>query len=390
MRRLTASRLHIALHCVNFLREDVEWVKDTSTYAVVGSGTHQASDDLISMRLPNLRAIADEYGMSQKESARASAMVARYTDWFGRQNTENWRSEVKLAWDPFSDSYIQIKSEKPRDYSELNDLPFAVCGTADIAYEESLDHDVIACTDDIKTGFGRKVDAEIQGGMLTMMLAQKERADRGRFRILRVDEVEEVRPIPFNYTKTDFRAIKAKIRDVIKAAINDPEPIEGPWCGYCPARFTCKAALSAVEQSTDLVAPEKLVRKHRLALKPTGMDHAAWTATAIKLARDVLDKAEEGLREFADEHGGVQLPDGSVLKKWPDTVREVSLNAEAIKFLETRLPKALEKGAHATISSITKAAGGKAGASAVFDELRRLGALKDKPKPKFEARKVSP
>lgn len=390
MRRLTASKLYIAINCAHFLRDDVQWHKGTTTYATTGSGTHEANDQLVKGELPDLRAIAEQYGMSDRERSSMDALIKRYVDWFATQDTTAWRSEVKLAWDPFEDKPIKIRSKAPRDYSEL-DGTIAVCGTADLAYPVEIDPaDPIACIDDIKTGFGRQVDPVVQGGMLTMMMAERIGASRGRFRVIQVQEDNEVRPRVFDLTTNDLLMVKRQIGEVIRVALNEPDPSEGPWCRYCPARVTCAATQHAVSEAEGLIPSGALVRgKHKLVLVPTDDEHAAWTHTAIALARAALDAAEKGLREYADTRDGVRLADGTLFKGWPTGTRKLTLTPAAIDVLKGfRLDtKAIEQ--KATLGSITKAAGGAKMAEPVFKALEEAGAITVEPGTKYEPRKVA-
>lgn len=386
MRRLTLSRYHIARQCTHFLREDVEWTEKANTYTRVGSATHTVSEGLTNGELPDVAAIAEAAGMTKREKGTTERLVQRYVDFYATQNTEGWESEVKLAWNPFSDEYIQIKSTAPRDYSELDDI-IAIAGTADTAYALDDDDGTIAGIDDVKTGFGGKVDPFWQGSGLVMMQAARLRTDRGRFRVIPVKEDEETRPRVFDFSRADIEDTKHDLRQILRAALNEPEPREGPWCSYCPARLTCKATQHATESAMTLIPEGSLVRHtHKLELVPRDDEHARWTYSAIRLARGLLDAAEEGLRGFVADRNGLDLPDGTLLKAWDKSTRVLEMNEEGERILrKLGLDQALEK--KATIQSVTRAAGGKKEAEGVLKQLEAVGAITLKPGSTFEPRK---
>lgn len=390
MRRLTASKTHIAIHCAFFLTDDAEWVKESNTFSKTGNAGHAVNEDMTNGNLPNLEAIKTEWGLNERESETVDEYAKRLAAWFPTQNTERWRAEEKLAWDPFEDKPILIKSKKPRDYSELDKKhPFATCGTADIGDAIDLDAEPIACIDDIKTGFGGQIDPVIQGGHLVMMKAAQIGAERGRFRVVRVQEHKEVMPVVYDFAPSDLRDVKGQIRDVYKRAMSEPEANAGSWCRYCPARTTCPAAAEASAAATDLVPEGKLVRgKHKLASKPESNDHAVWLMSAVSLARAVLDRVEKGVKEYADTNGGVNMPDGSIYRAWDTSKRVLDLTDAAKELLKSEgLEAAINESTNLT--AIKKAAGGEKAAEPIFKKLEAIGAITREPGTKYEARKPS-
>jgi hypothetical protein len=386
MRRLTASKFHIALNCAFFLRDDAEWIDRKNTYSKVGSASHRVSDEVNNGILPDVSEIAEDLELTDGEAEKLGWIVPRFAEWYGKQDTTGWKSEVKLAWDPLSGEAIKIRSKKPRDYSQLKDT-LAVCGTADLAYgREDAAHDLIACTDDYKTGWGRGVDPFDQGSMLTFMHAKTTGAARGRFRVITLSDNDEPRIRPYDFAPSDLRDVESKIRDVVRRALGDPKPNDGAWCRWCPARATCPASQAAAEGAVALVPEHALARKFKLARKPENVTHAAWTLNAIALARAVLDEAEQGVRAFSDEHGGIPLGDGNVFRKWETSTRQLELNDAAISILEREgLGKAISREPHSTIGAIQRVAG-KSNAQRIFDQLEAAGAITYKPGAKYEAR----
>lgn len=381
MRRLTASRFGIALQCAHFLRDDVEWHDEKTTYIVTGNAAHKVNEEVVRGNIPDLVAISA--GMTKRESETFARMSERYLEWVGEQDVSLWSTEVKLAWDPFSDKPIEIRATGARDYSEL-DGTLAVAGTADLTDEVWLaGDDLVACVDDLKTGFGGQTDPFPQGSMLTMMHAERLGAPRGRFRVIRIREDEPVTVQPFDFAPSDLVAVKAQIREVIRVALSDPEPREGPWCRYCPARPTCKAAQHAAGEALGMVPAERLTRGPKLAMRPLDDRHAAWTHTAIALARAVIDKAEEGLRAYADEKGGVPLPDGTVFKGWPVSTRRMTLDDAGVEILRAH---GVDEKAN-TIAKVARAAGGHQAAEGLFKALEAAGTIRVDQSVKYEPRR---
>lgn len=122
--------------------------------------------------------------------------------------------------------------------------------------------------------------------------------------------------------------------------IHQPDPVEGPWCDYCPAYRACPAKLALVRQ-----LPQELVQlgvrpdreSGELQLSPGALTvrNAAMAWMAIERIEDVLARAKQeicGIGAFEP----VELPDGRVIGWTPGQERRSVNGKVAAELLERR------------------------------------------------------
>jgi hypothetical protein len=114
MRQLTFSRAGIARNCRYFLRDDVPWSDKGSAAADVGSAVHACAERIISGELVDVGAVCTEFGVTEDDRETVRNMVATWAEYASKFDTGQWMVEVKLAYDPASDTARVLTSKGPR------------------------------------------------------------------------------------------------------------------------------------------------------------------------------------------------------------------------------------------------------------------------------------
>ena len=114
----------------------------------------------------------------------------------------------------------------------------------------------------------------------------------------------------------------------------------------------------------------------------------AWLVEHIAVAEGVIDRVKARLREYADAHGGVRLPDGRVWARRDIDTERIEPGAATAELLAARgLSSALT--ISTTKAAVEKASLDKADAKATLDALREAGLVRTTTTARYEARKES-
>jgi hypothetical protein len=395
--RVTASKRGLLAHCSHWAQEGVPWDETTSEAAQAGSEAHAGFE-----------AEHDGTDIPLSAAARAKVMAASPLLQKLRQRGESW-AEVAFAWDPATGAARTLG--KGRDaYAKAQ--PGELCGTADLLIAGPYGPEVY----DYKTG--READAKPQLETLALM-AYRAGTISGQLVTIGVIYVDEHEARLVAMAELDALDLEDVARRLRKDLARDPAPKPGPWCRelYCPARAQCPAtqeALLAIQFDVGDAFAELVVKPvtrsrgwtvtgvdpdagvltvtppvHRLSPVIQSPEHAAWSLTALGLVEEAAKVIRAKLRAYADEHGGIPLPDGQVWSASSKTVEKAWLAVPGVEQLIA------DAGAAGAIEKTVSWAGlarvvGKNGAELLRSKMRQMGAVKLSSYPVYEARKAKP
>ena len=368
--RLTASKRALFDACQYWALPSTPWGQTGSDAATAGSGAHAAFEALVTGAT-----------VAVPEAARRKAEALRPYLTGVLQNAVEIHAELSLAWAPSTDR-ARVLGEGAGRGVYVHASETEVAGTADLVL---LRPDGSLLVADYKNAVpGQEIDARAQLRTLALMAARALGADVVDILTIMVDESSAWGEGADRLDVFALDAEAAMLTRELVAFASDPQPRPGPWCSgrYCPARASCPATVEALAQ---LVPAGDLVR-HRLSTELTGPEHAAWTLTALDLVDEATKAIRASLRAYADDHGGIQLPDGSTWAGRQVTTEKPSLDVpgalDAIR--AAGASEAIESST--TWSAIDKAVGKPAG-KALREQLAALGAVKTASYQRYEARK---
>ena len=331
--RITASRIALAHRCSWWARPDVELpTSEASRAALLGTALHEAAENeaeeideervdatfrrAVGVPQPEILAAVSE-GLRESERRHLALLVESWLDWWRQLEAEVGldlpRREVAYAIDVDAGMARRLESAEHRDYSTCTDRE--VPGTLDLVIRlipnASGTSGITLRVLDYKTGQGphRCADHEeqLRWQAAAVALERGERVVAGILHITQ-DEARE----DWGVEVDGFGALI--VVEELRALLDElprAEPRPGLHCEqmYCPARAVCpatRALLIAAEVPLD----------HRRRLPIVGPIQSAEQALAILVAGDLLEQWLEdrakAVRAWADEHGGVQAPDGRV------------------------------------------------------------------------------
>lgn len=238
MRRLSASRLHIARHCTYWLRDEVP-VDDKPSYASRGgTAFHSAAEETIHHGSPNLAGIADHNRLTARQVEVLGAQHRRWLAWYqglAESIRSAMRPEIAMAWDPEAGEAKELPSKGHRDYSAAG--PRAITGTADaVAVIDGVAH-----VWDWKSG-GMYVEPPAKNPQilgLALMAAGIAGVRKVVGHIVRVSE-DDCLPLSDSLDEMDLVAQEYELGQIAARMTPDAEPNPTPGgCRYCPAREHC-------------------------------------------------------------------------------------------------------------------------------------------------------
>ena len=333
---------------------------------------------------------------------------------------ESSKTEIAFAYDPRIDSARLLPSKHQRDYSEarvgeivgerrgLDDAvthvlarPGEIVGTADLVWTETgADGLVTLHVLDWKTGAAHHVDHPRENAQLFFLALCARRCaitvDRVKLWIAVVADDGTVSPQSADVTLEQLEAFVYDLADLVERVVTSAPPVPGPHCTgkFCGLVTSCPAAVETVHDALAYLVPS-LAKRHSAPLspEPRSADDATFLLSVLPMLRGFVKKADEGLKKWADENGGIEQRDG---RKWIATVKDeeqLVLSPAAVDILKAELgEEQLTEALWLTKSSIERAAKavapprkGPALGRRILDQLRAINAIKTKKITRYEA-----
>ena len=382
----TASKLHIARHCLYPWVDGVEWHDDdgSSFAASRGTFTHRfiaaALDPACSAPDvdPSDDAAVEGRRLADVALAWWRDVASKRDDW----NDEPW-CEVTFSCDVRGEC-VEHGRMRREDYPRDR-----IVGTAD-AYWFADDGALHVL--DWKTGSAVNTEDVADNtqlrGLAAMLSARYGAAVTSAVVHLAFVAEDGVTLRTAHMTSGDLVGALSELQDMVwdlgeRASRNPPQ--SGAHCRYCPVK-ACQARDGVVDALAQVDAVDFTTR--RLSEEITGPEHAAWLVEHIAVAEGVIDRVKARLREYADAHGGVRLPDGRVWARRDIDTERIEPGAATAELLAARgLSSALT--ISTTKAAVEKASLDKADAKATLDALREAGLVRTTTTARYEARKES-
>ena len=368
--RLSASKRALYQRCAFWTLPTTPLDAVVGDGATQGSEAHAAFEDLTT---------GAERPHAEHARAKADALrpvLAQLTEGC----SETW-AEVSFAWDPASDTARVLGIGAGREVY-VHASEGEVTGTADFVGQDAGGHLIVI---DYKNHVpGREVDAFAQLRTLGLFAARA-------LGCTTVDcwtvEVGEDGCNTHNECEMDVFALDTEAADLASELGRtgaELEPHPGPWCQalYCPAAPQCPATRDALTQ----VLPAEMLVRHKLSPVIASADHAAWSLTAVDLVEEALKVIRVALRAFADEHGGIPLPDGSTYQGAEVTTIKPTLDVPGAVDAIRAAGGEEALSVSTTWTALDKVLG-KAKAKDVREALTSMGAVKTSTAKRYEAKK---
>lgn len=395
MSRVTGSRLPMLERCLFWARDDVEWAPEPEpSYEMsLGSAFHALLPALVGRKDADLVAVCEGIpglvgyeDLAQLWDAACDTLPAALEGGLGLI-PGTARYEKPYALNVVEGTAVELVLDAPRAYPPTG--PGTVCLTADIVGES---HDGGLVVVEVKTGSGyytdplpRNLQARAEAaaaaysrkhrGEVTLALVHVSREDPG----VRM-ETMAFGPMEARQTCADINALLA--------AVPTSEPIPGHrFCAWCPIAKTCPLAVEALaiavpgEKLPALKNGRSWLSEYKLAGPIASPDEAAARVLVLPLLEAIVAGIKEGVQQYADEHGGILLPDGTVYRKTFTPTETLELNDTALELIRATVPGALKmtSSKSAIEDAMKKRDGtGKVAAAArkeMLEALRKTGAL---------------
>ena len=384
--KLTASKLHIARHCLH------PW-DATATHV-----EHDAGDSFARRRGTLAHTFIDEAlsglvatGVQDDDPAAVEARVLadNALAWWRAVGGGTTLIGTEQAFGIYPDGRVLVLG-RVADRAYQDDA--AVWGTADLVWVDGNGRVNVL---DWKTGRPENVEPVHENAQLAALAAMavvgvaSQDVDREAGATVWLAFVSEggvdarSAHIPPHHLHLDRKEL-ASLADVLQAPRSYPA-VPGDHCRYCPRR-TCEARDGIAR---DLVPVDGAPSPWSLDGGIDSPERAAWLVERLALAEKVLDNAKVALRSYADEHGGIALADGSVWARREET-RETIASAPQVDDLlrEFGLGAAVEtSSSKSAIEKAAKALGDPEAAKIALAELRDRGLIKTTTINKYAARK---
>lgn len=254
MRRLTASRVGLALHCLAWLQDDMPCeddapvTKSTPAYLRKGLATHEANHRYVLAVgseqherdwCIDWAAVRDEFALAPAMLRDVKAMHRQIVDWLGPFSVI--ASERSYAIDPASGGVQEMAELERRDYSAAP--PNWIGVTLDLL----LDAGERVWIVELKTGRSGLEHPRDHMQVRTQALAVRALRKGVQATVLKVtpDSAIEVAE-PHVYSRVELDAHARLLRDIAADMAKEEEPatpMPGEWCdkAFCPARGACPA-----------------------------------------------------------------------------------------------------------------------------------------------------
>ncbi|MFA5186364.1 MAG: PD-(D/E)XK nuclease family protein [Patescibacteria group bacterium] len=329
--RPTASRLHIAVHCVwAFWSPDAVWPADdseASEEASMGRLFHAYAADRANSMARRPDQIAKDMSISLKESMKT------VRNWIAAWEREMapflsqpiLSVENPVIYDPRTHSARLHPGKDPRKVFEFLE-PGEWSGAADLVLGDSCPTVI-----DWKTGQVEGTEAiehNMQMRFLGTAVAAWIGAQTIRIMLAFVDE-DMVRAETAVLGPADFLEVRATLADIQRAMDEKLAPNPGAWCRYCPARAFCPETRESIEQVDPSLNPEMDYPVVALPELIQDERHAAWMLSRLQRVRMAVDDVQRALQTWADANGGIRTDTG-VWGRHEVPVERIRLNADGL------------------------------------------------------------
>ena len=397
---LTSSKLPLLQKCAWFAANLAAWTKgEAGRAAIFGTAVHRLAELAIDghnrppgalLGVVDLVALVALFALTSEEAAKLERVAVHLLAFLRANVRIGWVTEQPFGWDPITNTGRQL--EKTGTHREYKGLRRGEIGTTLDVVGWMPDQSTLLVLD-FKTG-APVGDPATNWQLLAQAAAAADAYQADRVRIVVVYAYEEATTIEEAtvdaFTLASFSgAVAARLGELPSAT-----PTPGAWCGsytsegaYCPARASCPAlseALTVAVSSTPHLGASHLEAAPVFGT-PTSADHAAWLLRTADLAGAALRAIEAELRRYADEHGGIPLPDGRTWKRhtYETTEPDLSQPAAADALRSIGFGAAISE---TTSWSAIKELAGEPGEREARATLGRIRAIKTAPRVKYEAK----
>ena len=235
MRRLTASKLDLAVRCLFPWTSGLDWPDTGTSYSArLGKAFHEYAEHKGRVTIPEL---VVKHGLTPAQVRKLTAMAAAWRAWWSGRPTPPVRSrEAKVQYEPAIGSADIIDSKGERDYSAA--WRSALVGTADVVEADGGEVHVL----DYKTGIFAPMPWEsMQMKFLGLAFSRVYDAKVVNATIVTVSEKEGVREWSHTYSAEEIRETEDTLRRVHLQLAERPTPAPGGHCRFCPVREACPA-----------------------------------------------------------------------------------------------------------------------------------------------------
>lgn len=392
----SASRLDLAHRCIFPWTGRLRWPRwQPNAAASFGSAVSRVAEALaydVTPGSPDDRTkppdISD-LGLSDTDQRRLAAITVLLREQLERDDDAERLPERALAYDVATGTARPLKSSGPRDYSDVR--AGELSGTPDLERRHG-DRWIVR---DWKTGRYMQGVRPIESGQLRMLglaVARLRGVDEIDIELAHVDE-DGIRIVTDTMTAFELASAADELRELwarLKGGAAVPTP--GRWCSdhYCPIASECPAtqrALAAIAGASELRMP--------LSVELQSPEHAAYVRDRLQAVQTAAKAIEEALKAFASKTP-IPLGDGRVWGMRELTRETIDLGVSgATEAMRTRLGPmgfgaAVEcKTSKAAIHRVAVAGASKRGEAkaletALLDELRAMGAVRESTYVKFE------
>lgn len=237
MRRVSFSRLAVALACPGSHRDDTEWVKDPPTWAMRGGlGFHAAIE--VYPAEPDYAAIAKKHNLTARMLEIIKNQHAQASKWLARKHRASWENERAFAYDPTTGTARDLArgdfETKPGEWYTRLDV---------VDPHEGYLHDWKA---------GRRPmppprDVPQVWGS-AVVIAQRFGFDHVTAAVVQVGE-DALEESAQRFDRTQIGEAREQLRLLSTRLVPDAPYITGEHCSFCPAKKKCAAYAAAQREA---------------------------------------------------------------------------------------------------------------------------------------------
>lgn len=323
---ISASKAELLKLCQYWARPDVaaHLSNATTREATQGTEVHAV------IRACVARAPEKEWpGLSTLDGLR---MWGQAHAWLKARSMTFMRAEVPLAWDPTTDTGVDLSDivaelglsgarpySAPENWGRIRSAAglseAAIPMTVDLI---DIDHGAIVLYDWTTSWSAHAAtDKTAQLSLNAVSVARAMKCDNVKIVRLAITTTELVETELATFDEFGLSAVAGEVMALL-ALVPEAQPQPGMHCTelYCPAKGACPATSETLAQ---IVPPAQLAR-FKFTHEIESVEHAAAILPMYKLASSYVDMVGDGLREWAKSHGPIPTSHG---KEWGPGVRNM-------------------------------------------------------------------